>query len=337
LFGRYISYLVVSLLFLACSKYKTEPSFYYWRTSAKLSNTEQNTLSQHAVKTIYMRFFDVDITPETNKPIPVGVIDSVSQFSKQLQIVPVVFITNRTFLNSSDTESLQLAKKVLDKINSLYKTYSELQIDCDWSEKTREKYFLFLQELNKLLPPSCSLSSTIRLHQIKYPNITGVPPVKRGMLMFYNIGNVSNVNEVNSIFNEKIAKKYTAYIKNYELPLDVALPIFRWYVHYRNGKLLSIISKQQMIALTNSRLFTLNKNNTNFKIQNDTLLDNLFLKKGDELRFEAIDDESLIKAAKLLNDNLNKENRRVVLYDLDEINIKYYDDNTFEKVFTVFN
>lgn len=328
---------MISLLLLACSKHKTEPSFYYWRTTSELSDIEQSALKKYSVKNIYVRFFDVDITPETNKPIPVGVIDSVAKLTKQLQIIPVVFITNRTFLNCSDTESQQLAKKVFDKINSIHPHYSELQIDCDWSDKTREKYFLFLKELNILLPPSCVLSSTIRLHQIKYPNITGVPPVKRGMLMFYNIGNVSNVNEVNSIFNEKIAEKYTTYIKSYELPLDIALPIFRWYVHYRNGKLLGLISKQQMLELTNNEYFTLNKNNTTFKIQNDTLLNNLFLKKGDELRFEVLDDDNLIKAAELLNDNLNKENRKVVLYDLDEINIKYYDDNTFEKVFTVFN
>ncbi len=45
------------------------------------------------------------------------------------------------------------------------------------------------------------LSSTIRLHQIKYRERTGVPPVERGMLMFYNMGQFSADPEARAIFD----------------------------------------------------------------------------------------------------------------------------------------
>jgi hypothetical protein len=40
-----------------------------------------------------------------------------------------------------------------------------------------------------------------------------------------------------SIFDEATAKKYTASLKSYPLPLDAALPIFGWAIHGRAGRI----------------------------------------------------------------------------------------------------
>ena len=86
--------------------------------------------------------------------------------------------------------------------------FKELQIDCDWTESTRDKYFHLLSTLrNELERNKQIISATIRLHQVKYAAITGIPPVHRGMLMYYNMGKI-NATDNNSVYDKKIAEKY---------------------------------------------------------------------------------------------------------------------------------
>ncbi|MES2133218.1 MAG: hypothetical protein V4506_12805 [Bacteroidota bacterium] len=323
---------------LSCSKETVqEHSFYFWRTTTHLSTTEKQALQQHHVSKLYVRFFDVDYSSETKQPQPLGVVDSLELLPKNLSLIPVVYITNRTFLNLKEPEILPLAEHILQKINGLYPNYQELQIDCDWSEKTKMNYFNFLKTIKKLSKQSLKLTATIRLHQVKYPLRNGVPPVDGGMLMFYNMGNLHTMDGPNSIFDTEIAEKYTAYIKGYALHLDVALPIFRWYVHYRNGKIIGLITKKQSPETKDTLYFYDTKNGATFNVRQPLLAHGIYYETGDVLKHEALTDEALLKAATLLKENLSQENRTVVLYDLDDININYYETKTLENVFSSFN
>lgn len=323
-------------MFSCKEKPLTERSFYYWKGVFKLSDIEKKSLAKNKVSVLYTRFFDVDINDQTQLPMPLGIIDSLENCPKNISVIPVVFITNRTFLKQNDTQTKEFAQKVLHKINSIDSVYTELQIDCDWSQGSKRMYFLFLSELKKHLPKQVKLSCTIRLHQVKYPDITGVPPVDRGMLMYYNMGNLNNINEENSIYNFETSKKYVAYVSNYSLPLDVALPIFNWVIHYRNNKVIQLITKKQLPDLTN-QLYFYKKENTIFEVKNSELINGVFYKKGDLLKQESVSDSLLLEASKQLGTYLNSEKRRIVLYDLDEINIKNYEDKTIEEVFNTFN
>lgn len=325
-------------VFCNCEKKPvTESSFYYWRQSGLVSLKEKSTIQQYNVKHLYVKLFDVDFISNSNMPLPIGIINTVDSLKLVADIIPVVFITNRTFTKLTVSDAQQLAHLLYEKVNSIYSNYNELQIDCDWSETTREKYFAFLKELKQLITTKIVLSATIRLHQIKYPNITGVPPVNKGMLMFYNMGNVSDENEVNSIYNKTIAKKYTAYVKQYQLPLDAALPIFSWLVQYRNHQLVELINKTNMPDLNEAKYFSSEKNSSNFKVVNDYYLKGIFYKKGDVLRYEQLSNESLLEAADLLKSNLPDTNRRIILFDLNETYINAYDKQTIKTIFDIPN
>ncbi len=333
-----ITLTVSTFIFISCSKkHETQPSFYFWKTNFSLSDIESECLKNNNVKILYVRFFDVDLNAETNNAIPLGVIDSLENKSQHINIIPVVFITNRTFLNLSNTQIKTLASNIVNKINSLDTTYNELQIDCDWSQKTKTTYFNFLNKVKKQLNDSVKLTCTIRLHQVKYPDITGIPPVDGGMLMFYNMGNINNLNETNSIYDADIAKKYVAYVSNYKLHLDVALPIFNWVVHYRNDKVFGLITKKQLPDLTNELYFYKKENKEIYLVKTDELINGVYYKKGDVLKKEILSDEKLIEATQHLKHYLSSENRRVVLYDLDELNIKNYEKETLKTVFTTFS
>ena len=79
------------------------------------------------------------------------------------------------------------------------------------------------------------LSATIRLHQVKYYKQAGIPPVDRGMLMFYNMGKLNALTAENSIYNSNDAAGYIETVDDYPLKLDLALPAFSWAVHFRNS------------------------------------------------------------------------------------------------------
>lgn len=323
--------------FFSCTKNVIETSFYYWKTKFSISSAEKKVLQELNTKVLYVRFFDVDVSEGTEKPLPIAVLEGVDSIPKKMQVIPVIFITNRTFLNLKNDEVVLLAKNVISKINSITNNYNELQFDCDWSAKTKENYFFFLEKVKKLISKNVKLSCTIRLHQVKYTVKTGVPPVNRGVLMFYNMGDLSDMNGESSIYNTKVAEKYTSFLKTYELPLDVALPIFKWYVHYRNNTVIGLISKMNTPKINDTIHFSQQENNTKFNVRTDHLENGIFYRTGDVLKFETISKEQLVEAARLLRQNLKKENRKVIFYDLDENNLNYYDKEIFTKVITAFN
>lgn len=320
----------------ACRKTATEASFYFWRTKALLSKGEAAALKTHHVKTLYVRFFDVDVKEENGKPQPLGVIDSLERLPRDLRLIPVVFITNRTFLRlNHDTESVSLARNLFKKVEALYPSYPELQIDCDWSEKTRERYFLLLRSLKTLLPKDAKLTATIRLHQVKYPLRTGVPPVDGGMLMFYNMGKLDDPGDLNSIFDASIASDYTPYLKGYTLHLDAALPVFHWIVHYRNGAIKGLITKKQLPEVSDTSYFC-SGDDPVYTVKKAALFHGVSYEAGDVLKYEEINDDLLLYAAALLKKSLPEEDRRIVLYDLDDINLNYYESSTLQTVFSTF-
>lgn len=325
------------LILPSCKKPAADASFYFWRTRASLSPGEKAALETHHIHTLYVRFFDVDTPQEGGQPKPLGVTDSLELLPPGLSVIPVVYMTNRTFLRlGADTEAVSLAHKVLIKVNSMHMNYPELQIDCDWSEKSKARYFLFLETIKNQLPSTARLTATIRLHQVKYPLKTGVPPVDGGMLMFYNMGNLHLSEGPNSIFDMRTARAYTPYISSYTLHLDAALPIFRWYVHYRNGKIKGLVSKKQLPELKDTSYFYAAAP-TQYVLKKDGIVQGVAYETGDVLKQEALSDEQLLEAAELLQKSLYREGRKIVLYDLDDINIQYYETKTLKAVYSSFH
>ena len=295
------------------------------------SKEENLKLKTLHVEKMYTRFFDVDYNAEA---VTSGIIN-IQSLPENVTIIPVVFITNKTLLNMQDAEELA------DKISSLVKkiiiahsiSINEIQLDCDWTVQTKGKYFTLLERMKHNFPEQL-LSCTIRLHQIKYPDKTGIPPIERGMLMFYNMGEI-NSTTVNSIYNEKDAKKYVRYVNDYPLPLDVAIPLFNWIKHYRHEKLIGLISQISPEELNNNdRISETEKGH--FTMKENLIIHGQFLQSGDQLVIEEIKFETAIRAAKLVNKYLNSDTCSVILYHWDKNNPHQHDNTSIEKIYSVF-
>jgi hypothetical protein len=332
--------LMLALLFclLSC-KEKREPrqierSFYYWKSTLNLTKFEEQQLDSLQVRTIYLKFFDVDWDEATRKPKPVAKLRIEDSPIKNFSIIPTVFITNACIQKIDTAQLAELAGNIMQLIkeiifNNNFKEIHEIQIDCDWTESTKEKYFELLMKL-KALKPNAKFSATIRLHQIKYVSKTGVPPVDRGLLMCYNMGNLKNPATKNSILETEELKKYTGNLANYPLPLDVAFPLFDWKVLYRNNFYTGLIQNLPESAFSSSFA---EKTGNRYLILKDTLLAGYDLKKGDIVRNEQSYIKEVLSAADEISSKLKNTQLRVSLYHLDSVILRKYSTHELESIY----
>src|SRR5690606_6587837 len=229
-----------------------------------------------------------DVALQNNEAIPVAPI-VFNQKPEGYNVVPVVYIKNEVFLQNSSADSL--AVKVYNYIQQINKSanvsVNEIQFDCDWSLKSKQNYFQFIEEFKKLHP---NLSATIRLHQIKYPEKTGIPSVNTGVLMYYNMG-VINSGDDNSIYSQKTAKNYINSLQNYKLPLNIALPVFSWGVHVRGNQVTNLIGGLRVSDLAGDQFEKISENR--FKVIEDIVFKGRYLAKDDEIKVEAVSTNQL--------------------------------------------
>src|SRR5665213_722628 len=186
---------LILLIIISCkhASHKPDRAFYYWRSNFNLLGRDVSYLKNVGVDKLYLHFFDVTWNEQQSKPLPVDEIKFGTEPGSKFNYVPVVFISNKVLEESYFDSIPVLATHIYDEVEHIATenkiTYQELQFDCDWTDATRTKYFKLLNFLHgKLTAEGKILSATIRLHQVKYADRTGVPPVDRGMLMFYNMG-----------------------------------------------------------------------------------------------------------------------------------------------------
>ena len=242
-----------AMFFISCQKQprQVNTSFYHWKTDFHLSDFEKNYCNQLKINKLYVRLFDVDWDEASHFPKPIAIVNSLEK--TDWEIIPTIFITNKTFAQLADNQVDTLAKLIFDKIYLKTKSivsasltrqeednFNEIQIDCDWTASTRDRFFSFLKKIKTISQKK--ISATIRLHQVKFKEKTGVPPVDAGVLMAYNMGNLEDSKTQNSILDIEILKSYMSKLKNYPLKLDVALPIFSWGVVVRDGEVVKLIN-----------------------------------------------------------------------------------------------
>lgn len=325
---------IICLFFSCQQKEKPTISFYYWKTIFRLSPKEKSTLATNQVKRLYIRYFDIDLSPETQKAYPKSPI-RFEDATPNFEIIPVVYIKNKVMLNPK-LNVLDLAKKTnsfIQQINAKNNiNIQEIQIDCDWTLESKDNYLRFIEAFKKV--SNKKLSATIRLHQIKYFKKTKIPNVDRGVLMYYNMGKIAP-DSLNSIYDRNIANRYLSSLENYPLPIDIALPIYSWGIHIRVGKIIGLRNKIDINNLKNNGSFVLTKNNW-FTVANSNFKKGIYYKENDLLKPETITSADLLEMATDLEENTEQNPKEIIFYDLDEFNIKNYEEDLFKKIIDCF-
>jgi hypothetical protein len=309
---RYFLYALLLLLF-SCKpekKRSTSYSFYYWKSEFSMLPADTEKLKQLKTDHLYIHCFDVDWSEALQMPIPKAILNTYyydDSTLNKLTFTPVVFITNRTFDRMPEDSCMALANKIARKIKQVTANASfltnkihEIQIDCDWTATTRQKYFRFLQAFKKEIP-GITLSATIRLYPYKYPDKMGIPPVDKGMLMCYNLGKITAPGTHNSIFDIQELKQYLDG-KKYPLPLDLAFPVFGWYAWFRDNKFKRIVYNDESF-IADTTVFA-EEPSQRYRVSRDTVIDDQYFREGDLLRMEFPDQRELSAAVDLMTDKV---------------------------------
>jgi hypothetical protein len=317
----------------SCSKISnnestTVLSYYYWRTNFALDSVELNSVKELGVKKIYVRYFDIALKGEQAIPIRPIVYNEQPPL---VEVVPVVYIKNEVVLKEH-LNVKELAEHIVDFISQINDKNNidsqEIQLDCDWSLQSRDRFFALIEELKKVT--DWKISSTIRLHQVKYAAKTGIPAVDHGTLMYYNMGRISS-DTLNSIYDRAIAKKYIGALDEYPLRLDYALPIYAWAIQIRNKQIVRLISRVRVEDVNRVTGIQRVANNRFVVNVEGTYFGQLF-EKGDEIKIETTSNAQLKEMINDLYEVTDKRPQEIILYDLNSKNIIVYDKETFKEV-----
>ena len=220
---------------------------YYWRTDLHLDSTERAFLKQHHINKVYCRYFDVVMSDDGTEPKPNATIAFTDTLPAGIELIPTVYITE----DCMHKPHKDLAEKLVKRIMQMNETnhignVHEIQIDCDYTSKSRATYYQFLEQVrHHLSPTSYHLSTTIRLHQLSMP----VPPVDYGMLMVYNTGDPRKWQERNPILDYRDVYPYLNKLAQYQLPLAAAYPVYQWIRNIQNVRIEHTVEAAELLKV----------------------------------------------------------------------------------------
>ena len=220
--------LLISLLCIGCSQQKQRElpegnAVYFWRTDLRLDSTEKAFLQQYHINKVYCRYFDVVMNDDGTEPKPNATISFSEILPAGIEIIPTVYITE----DCMHQKHAGLAEKIVKRIQQMNETNDisevrEIQIDCDYTSKSRSTYYDFLKEVRQAWGKT--VSTTIRLHQLSM----ATPPADYGVLMIYNTGDPRKWEDRNPILDYRDVYPYLERLDNYQLPLAAAYPVYLW-------------------------------------------------------------------------------------------------------------
>ena len=338
---------LVSFAFVSCrDKGGTaviERGIYYWKSSEdSFDSTEINAVKTLEVKKMYVKYFEVEYDnvfgarPTSKSPINFRYADNAA-ILQAIEIIPVVFIKNEVLKNTAPADIDSLAGNILFLADKRYKEqmlynegFAELQIDCDWTASTKDKYFALLKYLKKA--SGKTISCTLRMYPYKYPELMGVPPVDKVTLMCYNLNNPLEHENKNSILDVAELKKYLDTKKQYPLHLDIVLPINSWMLCFKNNQFAGVLHNREIInniAIPVKPLW--------YVVTRDTLVDDMFIRQGDMIKYEEAKEEELQAVARLLKSKLNLEKKTTIsFFHLDKTSLNKYSHETLGGLYNSF-
>jgi hypothetical protein len=315
------------------------PSYYYWKTVFNLEPDDLGLLDEFGVKKLYVRFFDVSWNGKFGQPMPSNELYIYSSVRFTGEVVPVIYITQEAMRKAKSEDIDALAGNILALTVRLAKRMGmeklkDLQMDCDWTPATREKYFSLLDAIDGQKKDHLvegTVSSTLRLHQVKFSKKAGVPPVQKATLMVYHTTSPFDLEPKNSILDPDEAIEYLKNIQDYPLKLDVAIPIFSWVAQYdRYGRFIRLLNNPDLSALeANTKIR--NKGGNIKEVMEDTFLGDRRLMEGDILRLDEPKMEDSLRVVRFLRGRLKDPTLDLIFFHFDEKAMRRFIGGDYEK------
>lgn len=337
---------ILSLFLFSCKNdnkvRNVERAFYYWKSDNSLNYATENKLSENKVTKVYVKFFEIDYS-EAIGNFPYDKLSSYGELlngSENISVIPTIFIKNEIFKYNSEKELDILTENIIFLINKKYddkfkkkKPLNEIQIDCDWTKSTKDKYFYLLKKIKE--KSKKDISCTLRLYPYKYKEIMGVPPVDKVMLMCYNLVKPLTNSNKNSILDIDELKSYLNKKREYPIHLDIALPVFSWSQLYQNNHF------QKLITISSSELKTFTKEIKPmwYEVTKDTSLNwGEYYRVADQIKCEEVSAKIMIDAINIIKTNVSlDETTTIALFDLDDSVFMKYNNEEISSFYSTFS
>ena len=341
---RFSTCFLIVFLLGACtdSSVKLKRGIYFWENNtAELSTENREALNELEIQKLYLKVFEVDRVNSINQAIAKTQLKLDQEVLQRVELIPCVYILNSVFIESSPKELDELAVNVahlIDKFTSeklLRGTkinYSEIQIDCDWSEKSQGNYFYFLRKIKA--ESKKEISCTLRLYPYKFHKIMGVPPCDRATLMCYNLLNPLKNPKKNTILDPTEMAKYLDTKIDYPVALDVALPVYSWMQCYDGRRFKGVVygpvEKYKSLLKHDKGLW--------HTMLQDTVVSDVYLRKGDRIKLERVSKKELAEAVEIIRSSKALSNQSIFSYfHLNSAELKFYTYETLNAHFTRFS
>jgi hypothetical protein len=221
-------------------------------------------------------------------------------------------------------------------MNEYNERYDEVLIDCDWTARTRDKFFYFVECLKKDMSGK-EITVTLRLWQYRQNKPADIPPVKRCLLMCYNMQSANDFNVQNSIASPGELKKYVSG-KKYPLKLDVALPLFGWAILFRDEEFVGLLGRADNKDFADNFIEYENLGDGRYRSLTDKVMGDFFVRKGDIIRVEQASGDELHQMAGYLKKELpTRQDTRITFFSWNKIYINNYGTDEIKKIYAAFD
>ena len=230
---------------------------YFWRTDLRLDSTERAFIKQYNINKVYCRYFDVVMSDgSVAEPKPNATITFSDTLPDNIEIIPTIYITEDCMHQKHEGLAEKIVRRIaqMNETNDI-KNVSEIQIDCDYTSKSREIYYDFLKEIDRLWkacntrdPSNPRLSTTIRLHQLSME----APTVDYGVLMIYNTGDPRKWEERNPILDYRDVQPYLKRLDDFPLPLAAAYPVYLWVRDIQGVRVEHTVEAEEILRVKNA-------------------------------------------------------------------------------------
>ena len=292
-------------LTLSCSKPKPMPttmrSVYYWSTTLNMDSVKTAFMRNYDISRMYIRYFDV-VADQSGRAVPNATLKFATDVPQGIDIVPTVFVMPECLRQDRSRLASLIVKRVvqMNETNDVYNV-KEIQIDCDWTQSTRQLYAEFmLAMMRECHSRHLKLSSTIRLHQLAQTP----PPADRGVLMMYNTGDATDIRCHKPILDMHDAAPYLPRLNDYKLKLSTAYPIFTWRILFRGGRFVGFIHNDGEYPILPS----------------------------DSIALRQPSAADIIEAVNVIGSRRPDANNEIILFDLNNHNINRLKHKDYEKI-----
>lgn len=319
---RNISYLTLFLFLGLCACRPTKEIAVGW---SLFSGTEYTKLSKKELtygrklraNNLYVPLFRVDYHKNFGRPIPMNSQVLDFQSDSVLNLVPVIWLSNRIFMFSDSLQLASLSTKIAERIVQLTDSakLGELVFDCDWMPGSRDLYFKLIKDIRSQLPYGLKkMTATLPLHYLRYADTVGRPPVDKVIMKMVTRSSLLDLNEDADPIQEEFIRPYLMEFESYGREVEVAIPLGNWGILIRDKQPLRMFFSINESEIKKQGEFS--QVNNLIKVTEDAYFQGEYLSRGDYIRLESYRNSSIKSLLQLIKEFTNQDSMNICLWNV---------------------